>query len=88
MIYKPRAGQKRYAVFARFYERCTDRTELAVGSLLTSSQITDWMYSATARHEHGAKRSANGHRGIWNAILRGMNPVSIGTASMEGRFSF
>ena len=49
---------------ARFYERCTDRTELAVGSLLTSSQITDWMYSATARHEHGAKRSANGHRDV------------------------
>ena len=32
----------------------------AVGSLLTKGCFTDWMHSATARHEHEAQRNANG----------------------------
>ena len=32
----------------------------AVGSLLTKGCISDWTHSATARHEHVARRNANG----------------------------
>ena len=34
--------------------------EAAVGSLLAKGCISDWMHSAPARHEHEAKRNANG----------------------------
>ena len=32
----------------------------AVESLLAKGCVTDWMHSATARHEHVAQRNANG----------------------------
>ena len=31
-----------------------------VGSLLTKGCVTDWLHSATARHEYAAKRNTNG----------------------------
>jgi hypothetical protein len=40
-------------------------TELTAGSLLTSSHIRVQMHSATARHEHGAQRNANGTAINW-----------------------
>ena len=33
--------------------------QVSDGSLLTIRCMTDWTYSATARHEHEAKRNAN-----------------------------
>ena len=48
--------------FARFYERCADRTKLSAGSLLTSGHISDWMHSATARQPTNAKHLAVAHR--------------------------
>ena len=57
------------------------RTQLAAGSLLTSRHIVDWTHSATARHEHAAKRNANGHRA---AKVQGLRIKTDGSLLTEG----